>query len=266
MQNSTGRIAILGAGNIGSPAAEGILSAKVSEEILITRRSDNFTDEERRKFVCGTDNVRAVKAADIVIIAVQPKQIDGLLLEIKDVLAGQLLISVVSGASIERIESLVGPIPIARAMPNTAIRVRQSMTCLALNGAAEEKRDVVEKIFGAVGKTLHVPESRFAEATVACGSGVALALRFLRADMQGNIAFGFDSGHSLSMSIQVLKGAAMLLEATGNHPEVEIDRVTTPDGCTTDLLAETDHSGLSSAVLRGKRAGREKARRLYATK
>lgn len=266
MQRPMVQIVVLGAGNIGTRIAEGILASRITnKKIILTRQSGEFSEEEKEKFECQTNNQEAVSTSDIVITAVQPKQMDSLLAEIKDALveSKHLLISVASGVSIERIEALVGKIAIARAMPNTAIRVRQSMTCLAFNELGREHQALVESIFGAVGMTLLIPENRFAEATVLCGSGTALALKFIRAYMQAGIQHGFNEKDALTIASQVLKGASMIVQKDFNHPEHEIDKVTTPGGCTIDALIEMEHSGFSSALLKAIEAGIKRARKLY---
>lgn len=265
MQKIAGRICILGAGNIGGPIGEGILSSGISnQKIILTRKSGQFSREQQERFECMSSNVEAVKASDIVIIAVQPKQADTLLSEINEVLTEKhILISVVSGLKIERMEKLVPEISIARAMPNIAIKVRQSMTCLASNEAGKEHQALVECIFRAVGVTLLIPEELFPEATVLCGSGTALVQKFIRALMQAGILNGFGEEEALFIARQVTKGSAMLLEESGSHPEVLIDKVTTRRGCTIALLAALEHFGFSSAILKAVEAGIEKAKNLY---
>ena len=264
MNKIIGKVAILGAGNIGLSIAEGIFSSITGQKIILTRKTKSFSKKERERFKCTINNQEAVLASEILIIAVQPKQARDLLLQIKKFLNKKhLLVSVVSGMSIDEIEKLVGKMPIVRVMTNTAIRIGQSMTCIAFNDTGKKYRDLVEDIFGSVGSTLLIPETKFAEATVVCGSGTALALRFIRDYMQACIQHGFDGKDSLKIASQVLKGAASITQDNRNHPEVEIDKVTTPGGCTIEALAEMEHAGFSSALLRVIKVGVEKAKKLY---
>lgn len=263
------RIVVIGTGGIGSSVAEGIRQSGITgERITITRKSSPFSEKEEGMFNCTYDNRQAVSASNVVIIAVQPKQMDDLLKEIKEVLTSEhLLISVVSGISIGRIEELLGKkIPIARAMPNTAISVRESMTCLELNEAAKEYQSIVEEIFNAVGITLIIPEDMFPQATGLCGSGTAFGLKYIRGYMQACIQNGFNEKDALMIASQVVKGAAMIVQNGDNHPEVEIDKVTTPGGCTIDGIVEMDHAGFISALLRGIKVCIDRARQLYEKK
>lgn len=258
------RIAVLGAGNIGFPIAEGIQASEITnQKVIITRKKATFSKKEKDKFKCLKDNQEAVSYSNIVVLAVQPKQADEVLSEIKDFLSEKhLLISVVSGLGIEQIENLLQKkIPVARAMPNTAIRVCQSMTCLAFSDEGKKHQELVEDIFNRVGTSLLIPENLFTAATVLCGSGSALGLKYIRGYMQACIQHGFNEFEALMIATQVLKGATMMLD--GKHPETEIDKVTTPGGCTIAALTEMEHAGFSSALLKAIEVAVEKAKKLY---
>lgn len=155
----------------------------------------------------------------------------------------------------EQMENTVGTeIPILRAMPNTAIAIRESMTCMCLNSAAKDLKDPVKDLFDNLGLTVIIDEELMDAATVLGACGIAFALRYIRASSQGGIQTGFDAKTSQLISAQTVKGAAGLLLKNGNHPEHEIDKVTTPQGCTIEGLNEMEHSGFSSSLIKGIRA------------
>ena len=106
-------------------------------------------------------------------------------------------------------------------------------------------------MFNRLGSTLEIPEDMMGAATVVGACGIAFALRFMRAMSQGGIEIGFNSEMSQLITAQTVKGAARLILETNNHPEREIDKVTTPQGITISGLNEMEHQGLSSAVIRG---------------
>ncbi len=220
------RIAILGAGNLGTCIASGLVeSGRFSpENISLTRRNTHLLDPMKaRGFVVQKDNAEAVRNSTVIIVAVEPHQIDGLLEEIGPHLTPgrHVVISTVTGASIAQIAEQIGRgVAVVRAMPNTAIGVRESMTCLASDGADAAALDVAKSIFEAVGRTLVI-------------------------------------------AAQTAKGAASLL-TMGSHPEHEIDRVTTPSGCTIAGLNQMEHAGFSSAMIKGITVSAEKAAKLYA--
>lgn len=253
------KMTIIGAGNLGLSLANGIKTNNLTKnKITITRKNSKFSDQEITDFDCQNDNSEAIRNADIVVLAVRPNQLETLAEEIK-IKTNQLIISVITGATIKKLEKLFGSdLKIARVMPNVALSTSNSMTCMTFNKKGFVSKNEVEEIFGSLGKTLLIEEKMFPQATVLCGSGVAIVARFIRALMQSGIQSGFNENHSLQMAIQVIKGTAILLE-NGKHPEVLIDDVTTPGGCTIANLAELEHCGFTSAVLKGTKAGLEKA-------
>lgn len=267
---SSASVAILGAGNIGRAIAEGLVAAgsHAPGEVHVTRRhTERVADLAERGFGVSSDNPGAVATCDTVIVAVQPQALDAVLMEIAPhVDAGRhLLVSVVSGASIAAIRRHVGPdVAIVRAMPNTAVALRESMTCLAAEPAHAGALDRVAALFRAVGATLVVEEEHMVPATALCACGVAFFLRAVRAACQGGIEIGFHPDEALRMAAQTALGAAALVRDQGRHPEREIDSVTTPRGCTIAGLNEMEHRGFSSAFIKGITTSAVKAESLYA--
>ena len=256
------KITIIGTGSLGQSIAKGLLTNKALESLYLTKRdlSSILKFKRYNKVVLTSDNQEAVKNTDIIIFAVQPIHFKGVLEELKYVLKKeQLIISVITGFSIARIENIIGGKHlIIRAMPNTAASVRQSMTCLSPNGRGKEKIEFAKTIFNSLGSTMVIPEEQLQAATVICASGIAFWMRLVRATTQGAIQLGFEADEAHELAIQTCFGAASLLKESGRHPEQEIDRVTTPSGCTIEGLNAMEHQGLSSALIQGIVASFEK--------
>lgn len=251
------KVAILGGGNIGSSIAKGMVQSGVvsPQELTVTRRRVELLEElERTGLQTHDDNAKAVSDSNIVIIAVQPQQLNALLREIKAELDPKRhsVISVVTGVGITEIQELIGnEIPLFRAMPNTAIAIQESMTCLSTNNGSEDQKKLVLSIFEKLGKAILIQEELMQAATVGAACGIAYSLRYIRAASQGGIEIGFDAKTAQLIAAQTVKGAASLLIEKGYHPEREIDRVTTPKGCTIAGLNEMEHQGFSSALIKG---------------
>jgi pyrroline-5-carboxylate reductase len=269
---SSARLAILGTGNIGRAMALGVVRAgrfEPGELILTRRRAELLSDLAGQGFHTQSDNRDAVRRAPTVILAVEPQQLDALLREIAPDLdpARHLLISVVSGAGIRDVLRAVGrELRVVRAMPNTAIALGKSMTCLASNSEQPEALDRARSIFEAVGLTLVLDEEQMVPATALCACGIAFFLRSVRAAAQGGIEIGFHARDALLLAAQTALGAAALVLERGQHPEHEIDSVTTPRGCTISGLNEMEHRGFSSAMIKGIVTSAEKAALLYSSK
>lgn len=269
MGSNDGTLAILGAGNIGRAIGMGLASSDYlpPERIILTRRRlEHLQDLIAQGYGADTDNRKAVRDSRIVIVAVEPSQLDAVL----DEIAGELdperhiLVSVVSGAGIAAMQERIGkPVPIVRAMPNTGITLGQSMTCLATNSRSDDVRERIVKLFDTVGMTLVIAEEQMTAATALCACGTAFFLRAVRAASQGGIEIGFHPREALTMAAQTALGAASLVLRRATHPEQEIDLVTTPRGCTIAGLNEMEHQGFSSAMIKGIVTSSKKAQSLY---
>ncbi len=262
------RIAIIGTGNIGGAIANGLIASEqfASGNITLTRRRPGLLHQFTSRGFPVTDNNReAIGNSEIALICVEPQHINGVLDEISPDLDPDkhTVISVVTGVTIRQIVERLGKkIAVVRAMPNTAIAVRESMTCLATNGNATTL-EIARSIFDTVGKTHVIDEERMIAATALGACGVAFFLRAIRAASQGGIEVGFHAEEALCIAAQTAKGAASLLANVHKHPEFEIDKVTTPRGCTIAGLNRMEHEGFSSAMIRGITVSAAKAAGLY---
>lgn len=256
MSNSTPKqITVLGGGNLGQALVRGWLSSGLLKpaSIRITRRhAAKLAGLEGAGVQVGSDNRGAVSDADCVIVAVQPGQVAGVLEEIADLVGKRVVISVATGVTLASVREIIGDqAPLVRAMPNTAVETMSSMTCLSADGESGPALEAAEYLFGALGLTLVIDEEMMTPATALCACGIAFFLRTIRAAAQGGTEIGFPADEALTLAAQTARGAADLILSGGNHPESEIDRVTTPRGCTIAGLNELEHQGFSSAMIRG---------------
>src|SRR5665647_2228415 len=125
------------------------------------------------------------------------------------------------------------------------------MTCISVTNATDAQTTYVKDLFAALGKVTMIDEKLMEAATVLGACGTAYAMRYIRANIQGGIEIGFDAATASLIAAQTVKGAAELLLQKGTHPEQEIDKVTTPKGCTIAGLNEMEHWGFSSSLIKG---------------
>jgi pyrroline-5-carboxylate reductase len=248
-------IAIIGGGNLGTAIAEGLLKSKFSKasDITVTRRNTSINPLKSLGIEITSDNNAAVKKSNVVILAVKPFQTVELLKTIKKDLSGEkILMSVVTGVTMHEIETAIDKkISLFRATPNTAISIRESMTCLCYQHVKDAQISYVNELFSSLGKVVTIDEKLMEAATILGACGTAYAMRYIRANIQGGIEIGFDAVTASLIAAQTVKGAAELLLLKKSHPEQEIDKVTTPKGCTIAGLNEMEHRGFSSSLIRG---------------
>lgn len=248
------KIGIIGAGNIGCALAKGLVTQKViaPSELYLSRKRNGLLATQEKEGFRISDNNTLVKECDIVILAVLPGQAMEVLLDLKPLFQDgkKILVSVVSAVTIDELKSWSGNMPeVVRIMPNTAAEYGAGMTCIA--GEEEAAVEEIKALFDPLGQTMVIKEQLMPAATILAACGIAFFLRFIRAVSQGGIQIGFHADEAGKIAAQTARGAAELLLKTNNHPETEIDRVTTPMGCTISGLNEMEHFGLSSAMIKG---------------
>lgn len=262
------KIGIIGVGNLGRSLAEGLVNFGnlPIHDITLYRRTTSKLDSLKSKGFHVSNSIgELVKSCELIFIAVLPQQVNDLMDElIPHINPEKTIVSLVTGLKIVDIKSrLNGHDLIVRAMPNTAISIGQSMTCLSFNETSAKRAEEIKTLFNLLGKTIVIKEEQMTSATALCACGTAFFLRAIRAAMQGGTEIDFHSEEALLMAAQTAKGAAMLLLENGTHPEEEIDKVTSPKGCTIAGLNNMEHSGFSSAFIKGITTSAEMAKELY---
>jgi len=250
------KIAIIGCGNIGSSIAKGLLESKLinPSALTLTKRNLSVLNEfEEKGCKVTSDNLKAVASSGIIILAITPQITDKILNQIKEKLDEKkhIILSIITGVEIAHIKNIIGNVPVVRVMPNTAIAIRESMTCISADKEDSAALEAAKMIFDTVGKTAVINEDLMVPATALVACGIAFFLRAIRAAGQGGTQIGFHAEDAIMMAAQTAKGAASLLVDRGLHPEREIDKVTTPQGLTISGLNQMEHNGFSSAMIKG---------------
>jgi pyrroline-5-carboxylate reductase len=251
------KVCIIGCGNLGKSILNGLVDDKdyPSKNIIATKRSlDAIKSYEEKGVRITTDNVWAVGESDVIIVAVKPYKVLSVMNGIKAHLNPEkhVVVSLATNVNLSQLQEVLPEnLPVYRAMPNTAADVKQSVTSICHNSAGEDNLSIVMALFNRIGTTISINEELMEAATVLGACGTAFVLRFIRAMVQGGIQIGLDSKTASDMVNQTVKGAAELLIERKNHPEFEIDKVTTPKGCTILGLNEMEHNGFSSSLIKG---------------
>lgn len=207
-----------------------------------------------------TDNKTAAEGADIVIIAVKPWLVEQVVNELKPVLnyTRQTIITVAAGISGSQFTTWLkkdDAVPQTFiVIPNTAIAVLASMTFIVPVNATADTTTTIKALFDNVGQTMVTDERHLSAGMTLASCGIAYAMRYVRAAAEGGVELGFKADMAKDIVLQTMKGAVELLQANGNHPEAEIDKVCTPGGLTIRGLNEMEHAGFTSAVIRGLKA------------
>ena len=259
------KITIIGAGAMGGAMAEGLLQSEkfTPADITVSDHNQPVLDHFASEGASVTlDNQLACHGADLVCVVVKPWCVEKTLKGIKDVLdyKSQKLVVVAAGVPSANIKEWLdkdGVTPtFFLVMPNIAIAYKQSMTFITPVDASTTETKQITDIFDELGESLIMEERLFPAAT-AMSCAIAYAMRYVRANVEGGVEMGFKAKDAQKIVLQTVKGAVELLQATGEHPEAAIDKVTTPGGCTIKGLNTMEQGGFTSAVINGLLAGKK---------
>lgn len=263
------KLALIGCGKMGEALLSGILGSQL---IPVERVEVTVAEPPQADFLAGkygvrasTNNIQAVKGADLVLIVLKPQQVKGVLHEIKTTLRKDaVIISVAASVTTALIERELGrPARVVRAMPNTPCLIRQGMTALAASvHAAPDDVALAREIFSAMGRTVVVEEKHMDAITGLSASGPAYVYLIIEALAEGGVKLGLPRELSTELSAQTLLGASSLVLHTGEHPAKLKDMVTTPAGCTIDGLLELEEGGLRVTLIKAVVRAAQRAKQL----
>jgi pyrroline-5-carboxylate reductase len=267
LQNKT--IAFIGAGNMGEALIRGLLAGQAiaASHIIATD-----VRAERRDFLVKTfgvraidDNIEAVKAADIVVLAVKPQQVGEVLAGFKSAMSSEkLVISIAAGVTAARIERELGEgTRVMRVMPNTPALVGAGAAGVAKGAhATEDDQATAELILGAVGISVRVEEKFIDAVTALSGSGPAYVFYVTEAMTKAGVAAGLDETLAKKLARQTVYGAAKLLVESGEQPETLRRKVTSPGGTTEAALKVMTDRKLVDIFAEAMQAAEKRSREL----
>jgi pyrroline-5-carboxylate reductase len=254
------KIGFIGAGNMAEAIINGLVSTKQPFEIRVTNRSNQakLKKMERDYAIIPSTLDEVLMESEILVMAVKPKDVVSVLLQLNEKIGqNQLLISVAAGITLEIIQKNIPNIPVVRAMPNTSSAVMQSMTGLvAGQDIIDQHRIDAEKIFGAVGKVIWIPEEQMNPLTAISGSGPAYFYLFTESLVKAGLDLGFSREDAELLATETMIGAAKMLVKTGKAPGQLREEVTSPKGTTLEALNVFWNSNLEGIVKQATQACR----------
>jgi len=265
-------ISLIGAGNMGSALLKGLVRSKTArpENVICTDIRESQLDQLQQEFGVQTmtDNLAAVREADIVIYAVKPQILPTVIQQTSEALdMGKVIISIAAGVSLAAIESkLEKELRLIRVMPNICASVGMGASAIAAGMHVKEGDiELAKEIFDSVGTSIFIGENVLMDAiTGLSGSGPAYIFLIIDAMADAGVKMGLYRGDALALSAQTVLGAAKMLIETGEHPGLLKDQVTSPGGTAIAGLHTLEKGGLrttiinavEAATLRSKELGR----------
>jgi pyrroline-5-carboxylate reductase len=264
-------VAVLGAGKMG-----GILLQAFLKQNLFAPEQIHATVAHAERAVAlstqwgvdvSTDNVEAVRNADLILVGVKPFQVPDLIEQIRPVLTpAKAIVSFAASVKTRTIEDAAGmEIAVIRAMPNTPSALGAGAAGLCRGRFVKpEQMELAERIFETVGRTVVVDEKHMDAVTGLSASGPAYIYIIIEALAEAGVKVGLPRDTATQLAAQTTFGAAKMVLETGYHPALLKDAVTTPAGCTIDGILELEEGGLRVTLIKAVMRATQRAKELAA--
>ncbi|MCU0533146.1 MAG: pyrroline-5-carboxylate reductase [Hydrococcus sp. Prado102] len=262
------KLGILGGGVMAEAILSRLITANIyaTDEILVSDPLAQRRDFLQQKYgIRATFENRSVVASDILLLAIKPQVLDLVIAEManESLQKPSLVISILAGVPLARLEAAFPQIPVVRAMPNTPATVGAGITAIAPGKKVEASHlNLAKSIFAAVGEVVEVPETLMDAVTGLSGSGPAYVAIAIEALADGGVAAGLSRTVAMQLALATVFGTTKLLQESGLHPAELKDRVSSPGGTTIAGVIELESAGFRSALIEAVLAATRRSREL----
>ncbi|MGF1490072.1 MAG: pyrroline-5-carboxylate reductase [Prochloraceae cyanobacterium] len=264
------KLSAIGGGVMGEAILSRLLDRKLysASEILVSdpeaRRRDYL--KEKYQIQVSANNQDAISAAEVLLLAIKPQVLNTVVASLGDLseISHQpLIISILAGVPLTKLEAAFANYPVIRAMPNTPATVGAAVSAIAPGKNVEQMHiSTALSIFEAIGEVVEVPESLMDAVTGLAGSGPAYVALAIEALADGGVAAGLPRAVATKLALQTVLGTAKLIESSGLHPAELKDRVTSPGGTTIAGIVALERAGFRSALIEAVKAAYQRSREL----
>jgi pyrroline-5-carboxylate reductase len=248
-------IATVGSGVMAEAMIAGLLRGALVEpdQVIASHPRAERRDELERLYGIRvtSSNREAVAKADVILLGIKPQMLARVGREIGPGLrAGQLVLSVIAGATTTALVGFLGHDQVVRSMPNTPARLGRGMTVwYATPSVTEEQRDQARALLRALGHELEVDDERFvAMATAVSGTGPTYVFLVMEALIDAAVHLGFPRHVAHDLVVETLEGSTHFAKQSGDHPAVLRNMVTSPGGTSAAALHELESGRLRTVL------------------
>lgn len=263
------KIGFIGLGNMARPIIGGMLREGIAsrEDIIGSAKTQKTLDAVQEEYGIGVtlSNQAVAEEADVLILAVKPQFLEGVIREIRDtVKEGALVISIAAGKTLSWLSEAFGrPLGLVRCMPNTPALVGEGCTGVCVNDVVtEEELDYSLRLLGSFGRASIVEERLMDAVGAVSGSSPAYVFMFIEAMADAAVAAGMPRAQAYEFAAQAVYGSAKLVLETGKHPGELKDMVCSPGGTTIEGVRVLEEEGFRGTVMNALLATVEKSRKL----
>lgn len=269
------KLGIVGGGVMGEALLSRLIAQQLyrPDEVLVSEPQAQQRDFLAQKYGVGVtaDNRATAAASDVLLLAIKPQVFEAVATELAEEdgkrrleeKSQPVVISILAGVSLNKLEAAFGHQPVIRAMPNTPATVGAGITAIAPGKTViKSQLEQAIAILQAVGEVVEVPESWMDAVTGLSGSGPAYVAIMIEALADGGVAAGLPRAIASKLALSTVLGTAVLLQQSELHPAQLKDRVTSPGGTTIAGIAQLEHAGFRSALIEAVLAAKERSQQL----
>ena len=259
------KLGFIGGGAMAGAIISGVLKNNLvdKKEILVYDTNPAKLSDVAARYgvMASSSDNEVLSLCDMVVLAIKPQHFAPLEVKIKE--NRPIIVSIMAGVTINRLEDKFKALPIARIMPNVAAQVLESMSAICANDVMTERElDGVVALFEAVGKTVLVSEDQMDAVCGLSGSGPAYMFLILEAMADGGVKMGLNRGDAYKLAAQTMLGAAEMMLQVKKHPGVLKDMVTSPGGTTIQGIAVLEEKGVRAAMMQAVEAATLQSKKL----
>ncbi|MGO4958002.1 pyrroline-5-carboxylate reductase [Luteococcus sp. Sow4_B9] len=259
------RIALVGVGKMGEAVLSGLVRAGGHDLVVVNRRAERDAELVERHGVTAAPLAEALAGADVVVVAVKPKDIPAMLHRVASALEPHaVVVSLAAGVSLQTMQHhLPDGAAVVRVMPNTPSLVGQGMSAASPGPFVDEEQLArVREVLSACGQVVVVPEDQQDAVTAVSGSGPAYVFAVAEAMIEAGVQLGLPRDLATTLASQTILGAGTMLVESGTHPSILRENVTSPGGTTARALAVLDQRAVRAAFAEAMQACHDRSREM----
>jgi len=250
------KITFIGPGVMAEAMIAGLLGQKLArpEDLTASGPRAERLQELKKKYgiQMTTDNASAASQADVVVLSVKPQRLSEVMKGLYKIRPEALVLSIVAGASIQKISKTLKHQAVVRSMPNTPGQIGEGITVwTASTKTSKEQQEMARQILGALGEEVFVEDESYLDmATALSGTGPAYVFLFTEALIDAGVHMGFPRRIAEQLVLQTIKGSASFYEQAARHPATLRNQVTSPGGTSAEALYYLEKAGFRTAISR----------------
>ncbi len=258
-------VGVIGFGNMGEALAVGLAKKNLATAVGVFEMNPQTRSKAyRNKKLTVHETIEAlVEASTILVIAIKPQDIPGLLAKLRPLAHGKAFISLAAGLGTASFQKELGVEQVVRFMPNLAAKVGKALVGVSPGtDCGPVFAEQALKIAGALGRAVPLPEKLMSAITGLSGSGIAFVFHFAHAMALGGVKEGFAYNQALEHALDTIEGAVALLRETGEHPIAFESKVCSPGGTTIEGVQVLEQTGFTASVINAVSAASRRAHEL----